>query len=121
MPMRLNIHDVAELLRVSPQRVRQYVEEGRLVARCEGSRRLYVLPHEVQQFCEAMPVYGQGAAIQELTAPRSLRRRGGKNSDLGEGTHWNGYCSPTPMLLRCSASSLADDSHAEDQSQDRYD
>lgn len=61
--MRLTTADVADLLRVSQARVRQYVDEGRLVARTEGSKRLYFLPHEVQAFCLAMPVYGAGAAI----------------------------------------------------------
>jgi hypothetical protein len=79
-PMRLTTNDVADLLRVSPDQVREYVEQGRLIARCEGTRRLYFLPHEVQQFCEAMPVYGAGAAIQAPATPQTFPRRGAKKS-----------------------------------------
>lgn len=83
MPMRLTTAEVADLLRVKPDQVREYVEQGRLIARCEGTRRLYFLPYEVQQFCEAMPVYGAGAAITTGAehAPVTFRRRGKKRSN----------------------------------------
>lgn len=76
-PYRLTTDQVADLLNVSPKQVREYVAQGRLTARCEG-RRLYFLPHEVQAYCESMPIYG-GGAIEEPKV-RNLRRRGRKAS-----------------------------------------